>query len=105
MRRESSCLLFPLSTPIVISVYYRVNTVQHGGMSGVREPRRVTITTGHSQVMMGGHQRWRRRFPAQGSDNRMGERLHGGQGMGIFRMYTGADGKSVIEELSKDNPM
>ena len=24
--------------------------------------------------------------------------------MGIFRMYTGADGKSVIEELSQDDP-
>ena len=25
--------------------------------------------------------------------------------MGIFRMYTGADGKSVIEELSLDDPI
>ena len=25
--------------------------------------------------------------------------------MGIFRMYTGANGKSVIEELSQDNPI
>jgi hypothetical protein len=25
--------------------------------------------------------------------------------MGIFRMYTGADGKSVIEELSQDDPI
>ncbi len=24
--------------------------------------------------------------------------------MGIFRMYTGADGKSVIEDLSQDDP-
>ena len=30
---------------------------------------------------------------------------HGGQGMGIFRMYTGTDGKSVIEELSQDDPI
>ena len=25
--------------------------------------------------------------------------------MGIFRMFTGADGKSVIEELSQDDPI
>ena len=25
--------------------------------------------------------------------------------MGIYRMYTGADGKSVIEELSQDAPI
>jgi hypothetical protein len=25
--------------------------------------------------------------------------------MGIFRMYTGANGKSVIEELSQDDPI
>jgi hypothetical protein len=25
--------------------------------------------------------------------------------MGIFRMYTGADGKSVIEELSQNDPI
>ena len=49
--------------------------------------------------------RGRSRFPAQGSDNRIDERRKGGKGMGIFRMYTGADGKSVIEELSLDDPI
>ena len=49
--------------------------------------------------------RGRSRFPAQGSDNRLAERRQGGQGMGIFRMYTGADGKSVIEELGQGDPI
>jgi len=34
-------------------------------------------------------------FPAQVSDYHIDERRNGGQGMGIFRMYTGADGKGV----------
>jgi hypothetical protein len=49
--------------------------------------------------------RGRNRFPAQGGDHRMDERQHGGKGMGIFRMYTGADGKSVIEKLSQGDPV
>ena len=46
-----------------------------------------------------------RMVDAQGSDNRIDERQNGGKGMGIFRMYTGADGKSVIEELRQDDPI
>src|SRR5207244_9547167 len=49
--------------------------------------------------------RERSRFPAQVSDHCIDERLNGGKGMGIFRMYTGADGKSVIEELSQGDPI
>src|SRR5215471_20618495 len=49
--------------------------------------------------------RGRSRCPAQGTDNQSDERRNGGQGMGIFRMYTGADGKSVIEELKENDPI
>ena len=49
--------------------------------------------------------RGRRRFPAQRSGNPIDERRNGGQAMGIFRMYTGAEGKSVIEELRLDDPI
>jgi hypothetical protein len=49
--------------------------------------------------------RGRSRFPAQGNDNGIAERRKGGEGMGIFRMSTGTDGKSVIEELSQDDPI
>src|SRR2546421_10911423 len=49
--------------------------------------------------------RGRSRFPAQSNDNGITERRKGGEGMGIFRMYTGTDGKSVIEELSQDDPI
>jgi hypothetical protein len=49
--------------------------------------------------------RGRTRGLAQGSDDGMTERRERGYEMGIFRMYTGADGTSVIEELRQDDPI